>query len=324
MARRSSKLRGTNETLSTAVAIDLTGTQRTLVRNLLVATAFLLLGTAAAVVAGWRLASIMSGALARVGLALQKLEQQEYVHVDALRTGDELEDLADGFNAMVDGLQERDRIRATFGKYVTPHIVDFLLERRVELGGQTLQVTILFTDIRGFTGISERMDAQALVALLNEYFTEMVTIIIDEGGVVDKYIGDAIMAVFGAPIGKPDDAVRAVRAAVRMRAGLAALNDRLIARGQLPLSTGIGLHTGEVVAGNIGSEARMEYTVIGDAVNLAARLETSTKELGADILISDVTQALVAGVVEASRVGEISVKGRAQPVTVYSVTGLLA
>jgi adenylate cyclase len=184
-------------------------------------------------------------------------------------------------------------------------------------------VTILFADIRSFTSISERMDAQALVGLLNEYFTEMVGIVMGEDGVVDKYIGDAIMAVFGAPVPKADDPVRAVCAAVRMRTALVHLNERLAKRGLGPLRTGIGVHTGEVVAGNIGSEKRMEYTVIGDAVNLASRLETSTKDLGVGILISEDTWALVKGHITARPMREITVKGRAQPVMTYEVTGIV-
>jgi adenylate cyclase len=185
-------------------------------------------------------------------------------------------------------------------------------------------VTILFSDIRSFTTMSEAMEAHALVALLNEYFTEMVAIVIQEDGVVDKYIGDAIMAVFGAPVPKADDAVRAVRAAVRMRKALLHLNERLVARGVEPLRTGIGIHSGEVVAGNIGSERRMEYTVIGDAVNLASRLESATKDEGADILVSEDTYALVRDSVEARPVRELTVKGRAQPVMTYEVLGLRA
>ena len=120
--------------------------------------------------------------------------------MSGVKTGDEIEDLAAGFNTMVDGLQERDKLRVTFGKYMTQTVMDHLLKGKVELGGETLLVTILFTDIRGFTTISESMSAHDLVRLLNEYFTEMVTIVMEEGGVVDKYIGDAIMAVFGAPV----------------------------------------------------------------------------------------------------------------------------
>ena len=201
--------------------------------------------------------------------------------------------------------------------------MEHLMSGKVQLGGETLTVTILFSDIRGFTSISEDMNnAQSLVALLNEYFTEMVTIVMQEDGVVDKYIGDAIMAVFGAPVSKPDDAVRAARAAIRMRVALAELNERLVARGVTPLRTGIGIHTGEVVAGNIGSEARMEYTVIGDAVNVASRLESNTKELGVDVLISADTYALVKDSCDASPIHEITVKGRSEPVMIYELHSL--
>jgi adenylate cyclase len=250
------------------------------------------------------------------------LEHQEYVKVVPIRTGDELEDLANGFNQMVDGLKERDKLRTTFGKYMTEAVVEHLMNGKVALGGESLTVTILFTDIRSFTTISEKMNAQALVGLLNEYFTEMVSIVMQHAGVVDKYIGDAIMAVFGAPVSRPEDAKNAVRAAVGMRKALAHLNERLAERGLAPLQTGIGLHTGEVVAGNIGSERRMEYTVIGDAVNLASRLESCTKELGVGVLISDVTYALTKDAVETRPLKEITVKGRAQPVMTYEVVGI--
>jgi adenylate cyclase len=150
----------------------------------------------------------------------------------------------------------------------------------------------------------------------------MVEVVFQHGGMLDKYIGDAIMAVFGAPVSRRDDAKNAVRAAVRMRQALAHLNERLAKRGLAPLQTGIGLHTGEVVAGNIGSERRMEYTVIGDAVNLASRLESNTKELGVGILISDVTYALTKDVIETRPLREITVKGRAQPVMTYEVLGI--
>jgi adenylate cyclase len=272
--------------------------------------------------AGSRIARTMSTALERVSGAMRKLERSEYGHVTGVRTGDELEDLATGFNTMVDGLQERDKLRTTFGKYMTEQVMEHLLAGKVQLGGETLKVTVLFSDIRSFTSLSEKMDAHSLVALLNEYFTDMVAIIIEEGGVVDKYIGDAIMAVFGAPVPKPDDALRAVRAAMRMRTALTALNERLEKRGIEPIRTGIGLHTGDVVAGNIGSEARMEYTVIGDAVNLASRLESSTKDLGVDVLISSDTYALVSDACVCRPQAEMKVKGRDAPVTTYAVDAM--
>jgi adenylate cyclase len=271
---------------------------------------------------GIRTARIMSSALSRVSGALVRLKQQEYVKVKPVRTGDELEDLATGFNDMVDGLAERDKLKTTFGKYMTDAVVDHLMAGKVQLGGETLTATILFSDIRGFTAISEKMDAKQLVGLLNEYFTEMVDVVMREDGVVDKYIGDAIMAVFGAPVAKPDSAISAVRAAVGMRQALAELNKKLAERGEKQIETGIGIHTGEVVAGNIGSEKRMEYTVIGDTVNLASRLESATKELGVAILIGQDTYDLVKDHFELRPIKEITVKGREQPVMTYEVLGL--
>ncbi len=304
-------------------ALDVTDVHIIVRRNLLYALAVLAVAAGISVVVGSRLASVMSNALKRVNFALKRVEQLDYVHVEPVHTGDELEDLASGFNRMVDGLKERDKLRTTFGKYMTAAVMDHLLGGKVALGGESLRVTILFTDIRGFTSISEKMDPQQLVGLLNEYFTEMVSIVMDEGGVVDKYIGDAIMAVFGAPVSKPGDAVNAVRAAVRMRRALRDLNERLTSRGLPPLKTGIGIHTGEVVAGNIGSERRMEYTVIGDAVNLASRLESNTKELGVNVLISEDTYEVTKSAVETRAVREIVVKGRKQPVMTYEVLGLV-
>jgi adenylate cyclase len=317
------KLEGRMGKIGMVAALDVTDIQTIVRRNLLYALGVLAVAAAISIAIGARVAAVMSLALRRVNDALKRVEQLDYVHVEAVRTGDELEDLARGFNRMVDGLKERDNLRTTFGKYMTATVMEHLLAGKVALGGESLTVTILFTDIRSFTSISEKMDPQALVALLNEYFAEMVGIVMQEDGVVDKYIGDAIMAVFGAPVPKADDPIHAVRAAVRMRGALRELNVRLLERGLPELRTGIGLHTGEVVAGNIGSEKRMEYTVIGDAVNLASRLESSTKELGVDVLISEDTYELTKHVVDARPVREITVKGRERPVMAYEVRGLL-
>ena len=312
---------GVPNRFSIVAALDMTRIRGVVRRNLALTVAVLLVAAIVAIVMGSRLATLMSRALSRLNGAYKNVANDEYSHVVGVKTGDEIELLATGFNSMVDGLRERDKLRATMGKYMTQSVMDHLMRGKVELGGETLTVTILFSDIRSFTTISEAMTAHELVELLNEYFTEMVTVVMEEGGVVDKYIGDAIMAVFGAPVSKADDARRAVRAAVRMREALVTLNARLVARGAPPLKTGIGLHTGEVIAGNIGSEARMEYTVIGDAVNLASRLESSTKELGTDVLISEDTQALIGDEFVTKKVREITVKGRTKPVMVYEVLG---
>jgi adenylate cyclase len=316
------QLQGRLGKIGMVAALDVTDIQTIVRRNLFYALVVLTVSAAVTAWLGWRLASVMSDALRSVNTALKRVEQLDYVHVEPVKTGDELEDLASGFNTMVDGLKERDKLRTTFGKYMTSSVLEHLLAGKVALGGESLEVTILFTDIRSFTTISEKMHPQRLVALLNEYFTEMVGIVMQEEGVVDKYIGDAIMAVFGAPVPKKEDPANAVRAAVRMRRALVELNGRLKARGLPSLHTGIGIHTGEVVAGNIGSEKRMEYTVIGDAVNLASRLETSTKELGVNVLISEDTYARTKDVIEVRPVREITVKGRKAPVMAYEVLGL--
>jgi adenylate cyclase len=305
-------------------ALDVTDIQWIVRRNLTYALAILAFAGVISVRFGWRLASMMSRAIKSVNVALKRVEKLDYVHVEPVHTGDELEDLASGFNTMVDGLKERDKLRTTLGKYMTEAVMEHLLAGKLQLGGESLEVSVMFTDIRSFTSISEKMDPQHLVALLNEYFTAMVGIVFQEDGVVDKYIGDAILAVFGAPVPKPNDPVNAVRAAVRMRRALADLNVRLEARSLPRLRTGIGIHTGTVVAGNIGSEQRMEYTVIGDAVNLASRLETSTKELGVDVLISESTYERTKHVIVARPVREITVKGRERPVLAYEVLGLKA
>ena len=307
-----------------SVAYDVTAIKHSVHDNLIRALLILGAATLVSISIGWRLASRMSRALTRVAHAMEKLEKQEYVKVEVVKTGDELEDLANGFNAMVDGLMERDKLRTTMGKYMTEAVVAHLMAGEVALGGKTLEVSILFCDLRDFTTLSETRKAEEIVALLNEYFTEMVDCVMAEGGVVDKYIGDNIMAVFGAPVSRPDDAVRAVRAAIHMRERLVELNARFVQRGWPPLRFGIGIHTGEVVAGNIGSAKRMEYTVIGDAVNLASRLESKTKELKYDILISEATYARCKDVIDGEPAGEVHVKGREQGVQIFKVKGLAA
>jgi adenylate cyclase len=303
-------------------ALDVSKIKEIVLRNLVYALIVLVLAAATSIGFGTRLATIMSRAIKRLQAAQKKLEQQEYLHVETVHTGDELEDLAIGFNAMVDQLKAADEMKTTMGKYMARKVMAHLLKEKMSLGGEKLNVTILFSDIRSFTTISEKMDPQALVMLLNEYFTEMVEIVLTQDGVVDKYIGDAIMVVFGAPEPEQFDALRAIKSAVGMRRALRKLNDRLKERGAPPLRTGIGIHTGEVIAGSIGHEEQRQYTVIGDAVNLASRLETATKELGVNILISEHTYELTKDAIEARPVKEITVKGRAQPVMTYEVLGL--
>ena len=269
-----------------------------------------------------RFASRMGGAVRGISDAAGQVKTGKYVSAPIVHTGDELESLAVDFNAMVEGLRERDRLRETFGRYVTRQVADHLLKGNVSLGGEMVPVTVLFSDIRSFTSISETMEPRALLDFLNEYFSGMVESVMLHHGVVDKFIGDAIMAVFGAPVPHPDDPLHAVKAALEMRTRLQKINVAFKARGLPELRTGIGLHSGRVVAGNMGHIERMEYTVIGDAVNLASRLEGMTKELQCDVILSeDLFQQVEAHVV-VEPLRKIKVKGRDQEVMVYRLIGL--
>ena len=254
--------------------------------------------------------------------AAGEVKEGRYVTAPAVRTGDELQSLTQHFNEMVQGLKERDRLKETFGRYVTRQVADHLMKADQQLGGELVPVTILFSDIRSFTSISESMPPRELLDFLNEYFSGMVESVLSHNGVVDKFIGDAIMAVFGAPVPEDGDALNAVRSALDMRARLETINVGFRQRGLPEIRTGIGLHTGQVVAGNMGHAQRMEYTVIGDAVNLASRLEGMTKELGCDVILSEDLYQKVEASVVAEPLRKIKVKGREQEVLVYRLVRL--
>jgi class 3 adenylate cyclase/ABC-type glycerol-3-phosphate transport system substrate-binding protein len=235
---------------------------------------------------------------------------------------DEVASLGRRLNQMVVGLREREQIREMFGRYVGSGVSSVLLSGRVELGGEERVVTVLFSDVRTFTALSEALPPPDVVRLLNVYFEQMVDAVFAHGGMLDKFIGDGLMAVFGAPADLPDHAAAAARCALDMRERLQRVNDQLRATGLPALSIGIGLHTGPVVMGNIGSSKRAEYTAVGDTVNLAARLESQTKDLGRDVLLSGATESALVGEFETERIGEIHVKGKRHAVVVYGLRGL--
>lgn len=223
--------------------------------------------------------------------------------------------------------RERARLRRTFETHVSKNIADALLSDRHRLqsmlGGERRAVSILFSDVRSFTAMSESAPPEAIVAQLNEYLSGMVDCVLQEGGTLHKFIGDAVMAVWGDTMsgGRDEDARRAVRAALAMFGRLAELNKRWAEEGRTPIRMGIGINHGEVIVGNIGSTKRMEFTVIGDAVNLASRLEGATKEFGADILIGEDARPLVQAEFLLRPAGRIQVKGRNRAVNVYEVIG---
>jgi adenylate cyclase len=218
-----------------------------------------------------------------------------------------------------DELSRRVVERKALERFLSSAIVEKILASpdEIHLGGENQTVTVLFADIRNFTRMAEKMAPQKVVELLNEYFTEMTDLIFDNGGTLDKYLGDGIMAVFGAPIARPDDAARSVKTAVEMQRALAQLNLDWENRGQPPVQAGIGVNTGPVTAGNIGSARRMDYTVIGDTVNTASRLCSNAK--GRQILVSDSTFRQLGGSLPARKLQPIRVKGRETPVEIYEI-----
>jgi adenylate cyclase len=209
--------------------------------------------------------------------------------------------------------------RSALERFLAPEVVEMVVNNPVgvRLGGVNQKVSVMFADIRGFTPLSERMPPEKIVEILNEYFTRVTDVIFDNGGTLDKYIGDAVMAVFGAPISKGNDALNAVKAAVELQRMVKEMNRDAKARDWPQLEVGIGINTGVVTAGNIGSPRRIDYTVIGDNVNTASRL--MSKAEGFEIIISETTAEEIGKTFALSRLQPLAVKGKAEPVIAYAV-----
>jgi class 3 adenylate cyclase len=232
---------------------------------------------------------------------------------------DEMGQLKGHFNLMLDGLQERDRIKDTFGRYVSIEIAEKIMKSgKVNLAGEEIQATVLFSDIRDFTPLSEKLPPPELIRFLNDYFAHVTAPITENRGVINKFIGDAVMAIFSPVFGVQDHQAAAARAALGMREALRRFN----AQGKYPeVHFGVGLHSGGLVAGNVGTEARLEYTVLGDTVNVASRIESQTKTEGAQILLSE---AVLAGLDRAQFPGvtftacpPVVMKGKSAPMVLY-------
>jgi adenylate cyclase len=291
-----------------------------IVANMLVSVVFLaVVAIAVAVVLALFVSRSVAEPLAHLESAMVEVERGRFDVRAPVVSNDEIGRLTEGFNRMVRGLAEREFLRETFGKYVSQEIRDEILAGRIALQGEPREVTILFADIRDFTPWVEASDPREVVRDLNAYFTEMETAIRAHGGLVVQYIGDEIEAVFGAPVARPGHAEHAVRAALEMRARLGVWNAARAATGRPPLRNGIGIHTGTVLAGNIGSADRLSYALVGDSVNLASRLQGLTKELHADVLVSGTTRARLDGDLPLRPLPAVRVKGRVAEVEVYAL-----
>ncbi len=242
----------------------------------------------------------------------------------AVSSRDEIGDLTESFNQMARSLREKEMIKQAFTRYVAREVVEEILKNpeHIVLTGERRDVTVLFCDIRGFTPLSERLPPEEVVALLNEFYTLMIDTTFKYDGTLDKFLGDAVMAIFGAPIAHKDHSIRAIRTAVAMKAGVEEWAKKRLGEGKESIAVGIGVSAGEAVAGTVGAENRMEYTVIGDRVNLAARLEANAKP--GQILISQWTYEKAAGLVDVRSLGSMKVKGKEEEVEVYEVLGLKA
>ena len=234
---------------------------------------------------------------------------------------DELGDLALEINDMAKGLEERDRLKQNFIRYVSKHVMEKILAsgKMPVMEGERRKITVLFSDIRGFTRLSERLPPEEVVSLLNEYLAIMLDVIFAHSGTLDKFIGDGLMVEFGAPLDDPEQELHAVQTALAMNQALVSLNQKWLSAGRPQIVIGIGIHTGLAVVGNIGSEKRLEYTAIGDTVNVASRLQEATKELHTPILVSETTWAAVEKSVASKELGSIHLKGRDEPIKVYAI-----
>ena len=293
-------------------------TATALLADMVLAVAFLLaMGLVTAVGLALFVSRSVAAPLADVERAMDQVGRGELDTRAPVVSNDEIGAVAEGFNRMVAGLRERERIRDTFGKYVSPEVRDEILAVGNPRTGYIREVTILFSDLRDFTPWVESHAPDEVVRDLNTYFTLMEGAIRGHGGLVLQFIGDEIEAVFGAPLPEPRHADRAVAAGLEMRRRLATWNDTRRAAGKVSIRHGIGIHTGQVLAASIGSSERLSYALVGDPVNLASRIQDLTKEVGAEVLVSGDTVRRLTEPVALEALAAVRVKGRTAEVEVY-------
>ena len=281
-----------------------------------------LLGGVAALALGLVVARRVTGPVTALTGGVLRVAGGDLSETLPVRSADEVGQLTRAFNQMLDGLRQRDFIRDTFGRYVSPEIARTVLESPggLRLGGETRELTVLMSDLRGYTSLAGQSDPTVVVQVLNGYLGRMAEIVIEHGGTIDEFIGDAIFAVFGAPLDHPDHAERAAACAIAMQLAMADVNARNAERGWPRLEMGIGLNTGEAVVGNIGSEKRTKYGVVGNTVNLAARVEGCT--VGGQVLASGSTYERIRDLAEVGPAIPVELKGVREPLYVYELRAI--
>jgi adenylate cyclase len=291
---------------------------RARMRAFVITVAMLAIGVGGAV---W-LAAALARPIVQLMQGTRAVAEGDFSVALPVTSRDELGTLTAAFNDMAKSLGEKEMIKRAFSRYVAREVVDEILKdpEQLALTGARRDVTVLFCDIRGFTATSELLQPEEVVELLNEFYELMIETTFKYDGTLDKFLGDGVMAVFGAPLYRPDHALMAAKAALAMQAGIRELSARRVRTGKPPVSVGIGLNTGEVIAGTVGSDTRMEYTVVGDSVNLAARLESCA--VPGQILVSADTYARLNGAVRGQALGRFDVKGKDKWIEVCELTGL--
>lgn len=284
-------------------------------RWVLIGSCFIVIGIIGAFLTAKRITAPLSTVMA----AMSSVASGDLNQSVSVRKADEVGKMAGAFNKMVEGLREREFVKDTFSKYVSKQVADRILREKdyLNLKGERRIVTVLFADIRGFTPLAEALPPEKVLDILNEYFSIMIDIVFTYGGVLNKFIGDAIMVTFNAPLDQKYHELRAIFTGLEIQRQIASINRTRIARSEPQINIGIGINTGEAVAGNVGSAARLEYTVIGSGVNLAQRIESSTEK--GQLHISETTYTAVKDFVEVIKLEPVKVKGIAEPVQLYAV-----
>jgi len=227
--------------------------------------------------------------ISRLKESMERVSNNDLTAFTYVETADEIDQMVVGFNKMVDGLNEKEKIRDLFGQYLTKEISDKIISGQIHIDGEIYYSTILFSDIRDFTRLTENISPTEIVAFLNEYFDKMIEVAVKYDGIIDKFIGDGMLVVFGIPIRIQDHATKALLASIEMQKEIDELNKKRESEGKFPIKIGIGLHSGTILAGNIGNKRKLQYTVIGDTVNTASRIESLNKQFTSTILLSEET-----------------------------------